>query len=361
MGDCCMCVCLAVLYVLISFATLTVPFLLSIYGTQMAPPANYLSILVRLINYLDGTSLPKTTEIPRDRITELTPKDLMKWFNHQVFGTEEPEDDANPKTRSSTVEYWKKALSFFMTNRLMPWNEIASVGNPTRCTEINDLVKYIKKKEVRKQGVKSQARRALTHDEFKNTSELLKQSKRTSEGSSTDPIWNYGVPASMCVQFQMISRIDDTMMIKMENLRKSQHFSFYLQVRLNWSKNVREERDSPWQLLLPSMNPQYCAYLHLAIWLEVFIEFYPHATLTPFLFGFSTDIRDPQGGKLSKDIICSILGGRIFKEVNEQVANGIGHGPLGTHSIRKMASTHCRKAGATKDEKDYRGRWKGKS
>jgi len=33
-------------------------------------------------------------------------------------------------------------------------------------------------------------------------------------------------------------------------------------------------------------------------------------------------------------------------------------GPLGTHSMRKFGSSHCRKNGCSKDEKDYRGRWK---
>jgi hypothetical protein len=36
-------------------------------------------------------------------------------------------------------------------------------------------------------------------------------------------------------------------------------------------------------------------------------------------------------------------------------------GPVGTHSIRKYASTHARKNGCSKDEKDIHGRWmKGK-
>ena len=171
----------------------------------MAPPAAYLSVLVRMINYLDGTSLPKGTEIPRDRISQLTPSDLMRWFNMQVFGTETPEADAHPKARSTSVEYWKKALSFFMTNRLLAWNEIAKVGNPTRSAELNDLVKYIKKKEVRRQGVKSQERRPLAHNEFKATCTSLKEYKGTSDGDSTCPIWNYGIPAAMCIQFRMIA------------------------------------------------------------------------------------------------------------------------------------------------------------
>ena len=33
---------------------------------------------------------------------------------------------------------------------------------------------------------------------------------------------------------------------------------------------------------------------------------------------------------------------------------------LGSHSIRKFAATHARRCGVTKDEKDIRGRWKGK-
>ena len=327
----------------------------------MAPPATYPSVLLRMINHLDSTSLPKGTEIPRERISRLTPKDLMRWFNFMVFGTETRADDAKPIARSTTVEFWKKALSYYMTNRLMTWNEISNVGNPTRSAELNDLIKYIKKKEVRKQGVQSTARRALTHEEFKSTLEELKNHKKTTEGKSTSPIWNYGIPASMCLQFHVIARIDDTMHIRMENLRRSNIFSYLLQVRLNWSKNVREERDSPWQILLPSMNPLYCVYLNLAIWLEIFLELYPHGNLTPFLFGFSTDTRDPEGATLSKKVASDVLGGKIFKERNKEVALGVGHGPLGTHSIRKLASTHSRRSGATKDERDIRGRWKGKA
>jgi len=35
-------------------------------------------------------------------------------------------------------------------------------------------------------------------------------------------------------------------------------------------------------------------------------------------------------------------------------------GPLGSHSIRKFGATHVRRCGCSKDEKDIRGRWKGK-
>ena len=231
----------------------------------MAPNPQYSSVLLRLINYLDGTQLPKGTEILRERIQQLTPDDLMRWFNMQVFGVEVRADDAKPIARSNSVEFWKKALSFFMANRLMAWNEISMVGNPTRSAELNDLIKYVKKKEVRKQGVTSKARRSLLHEEFRGTLAELKDYHRTQEGESTSPVWNFGMPAAMCLQFHVIARIDDTMHIRMENIQKSKIFSYLLQVRLSWSKNVHEERDSPWQIMLPSMNSLYYVYLNLAI------------------------------------------------------------------------------------------------
>ena len=50
-----------------------------------------------------------------------------------------------------------------MINRLTPWNDVAEIGNPTRSVVVNDMIKRVKKKEVRKQGLQSSARRALEH------------------------------------------------------------------------------------------------------------------------------------------------------------------------------------------------------
>ena len=328
----------------------------------MAPPPSYHPVLLRLMGFLDNVTYAKGTAIERDRILELTPQKLMRWFNNEVYGEEDPEDDAKPNSRSSSIEFWKKALSHFMCNKLMAWNEISNVGNPTRSTELNELIKQVKKAEVRKQGIPSKARRALTHSEYVETHDVLKRHQRTVEGDSTNAIWNYGCVASLNFQFHLIARIDDTMHVKMENVKQSTSFSYLLQTRLNWSKNVREERDAPWQLMLPSMNSIYCVYISLALWLEVFISKYPHAALTPYLFGFSQDTREQHGADLSKAMIQSILGGTIFKATNALVGRGVGaHGPLGTHSVRKLASTHSRKCGGTKDDRDTRGRWKGKA
>ena len=329
----------------------------------MPVPPTYERTLLRMVGYLDGVEYPKGTQLPRARLVELTPTHFMRWFNKVTFDTEDPGDDDNPTARSSSLEFYKKALSHFMPNRLMVWNELSNVGNPTRCTEINHLIKKVKKKEVRKQGVPSRARRPMTHEEFLQTHETLREHgrNREAEPESLDPIWNLGCVACLNFQFHLISRIDDSMNFKINNIQKSAPFPHFLQARLNWSKNVSEERDAPWQLMMPAMKTVYCVYCSMSLWLEIFIERYTHASLTPFVFGFSQDITEENGAKASKTIIQSIFGGNIFKAGNTLIRNEGGSGALGTHSVRKLAATHTRRSGASKDERDIRGRWKGKA
>ena len=62
-----------------------------------------------------------------------------------------------------------------------------------------------------------------------------------------------------------------------------------------------------------------------------------------------------------KNIIQQIFRGAIFKARNTEIREGGGSGSLGTHSVRKLAATHARQSGASKDERGTRGRWKGKA
>ena len=78
------------------------------------------------------------------------------------------------------------------------------------------------------------------------------------------------------------------------------------------------------------------------------------------MFGFSSDVRDPEGANLSKGIASDIIGNKLFKAANNE-QGGHSSGPLGTHSNRKLASTHTRRSGATKDERDIGARRKAKT
>jgi hypothetical protein len=198
------------------------------------------------------------------------------------------------------VLYYKKALSHLMPNRNMVWNEITSMGNPTKYQKILDLIGYIKQKEVRHQGCPSQARRSLTDPEYIHTIEMLHARESLVE--------KYGMPALMAFQFAMIARVDDASQFLRENLQSHHRFpGMALKCMLTWSKNAMDERAAPWQTLLGAMNPYYCVLVNLAIWLEASLLANPNTWQSPYIFAFSPDHEVPCGGNKSKAKVQRVL------------------------------------------------------
>ena len=82
------------------------------------------------------------------------------------------------------------------------------------------------------------------------------------------------------------------------------------------------------------------------------LEKFPWATTSPYVFCFKNDDRVPEGAIKTKKHIQNTLRA-VFKDHAE-----FAETRLGSHSVRKYASTTVRNLGASKDEKDIRGRWK---
>jgi len=61
--------------------------------------------------------------------------------------------------------------------------------------------------------------------------------------------------------------VDDVTQWQKENFKAHNTYpSFAAKARLNWSKNVHEERDAPWQILLVgSMDPDFCVLLDVGL------------------------------------------------------------------------------------------------
>ena len=68
----------------------------------------------------------------------------------------------------------------------------------------------------------------------------------------------------------MIGRLDDIMKMKFENLISNMNYNFALNVKICWSKNIIEERDSPVQIVIGSMDERIGTLLHLSIYLELY-------------------------------------------------------------------------------------------
>jgi hypothetical protein len=336
---------LSVLFLLFLLPLLDTVAIAALPTVKMPPKNNYKSTLIRFMTYRDNVEYEKDHEFSDDDLGAITPAEVTEWMATVAYGVAVPGPDDNPTgARSNTIKFHKKAISSFMPNKMMEWNRLAGAGNPTKSQEVNDLIKDMKRKEVRKQGRPSQARRALKDDEYRHLIDLL----RASVDGDTRTI--YGIPALVSFQFHMLARVDDACHWTTEHLRPHTRFPEQaVRVRLHWSKNCNEERDAPWQTMLGAMNTYYCVMINVGIWLEVSLAS-AGAGLNPHVFGFANDFVGGDRAKNWAQAVCRELyrGGDFDVE----------EGPLGTHSVRKHGSSTCRNQGVSMDDKNTRGRWR---
>jgi hypothetical protein len=82
-------------------------------------------------------------------------------------------------------------------------------------------------------------------------------------------------------QFHLIARIDNTTQLMLDHIRVHDSFDNALKTRLNWSKNVRDECDGLCQVILGCMNPVFCVFISLGLWLESNLKSNPSAIASP--------------------------------------------------------------------------------
>jgi hypothetical protein len=147
----------------------------------------YKSTLDSLMSYFHGVDYAREREYTKGVLRALTPDDIVAWMNVKTFDNPDPPLDANPtECRSSSLEFWKKALSIFMPDRLTAWvSGRTNEGNPIRSIEVHSLIRRVKKKEVRKQDKASQVKRPLTQEESEKMQQVFH-----SDGRSF--LWMYG-------------------------------------------------------------------------------------------------------------------------------------------------------------------------
>ena len=282
----------------------------------------------------------------------LTPADVCRFFSLKAFGTPTPDADAKPTCgRSSSLESYKKEISFFMPNRLIGWNVQTKEGNPTKSVAVNNLIKKVKKLEVRKLGVSSQARRPLEIEELGFIISLLRK--------DPDPVKRYGFVALVIMQFHFLARVDDTCKIMIDEIRRHSTYDDALRARLCWCKNVMDERAAPPQIMFASNNFNFCPILNLAIYLESLFptETNQHGAVN--LFGSIASTPEKIKSKIQDHLREKIFSSEDFLELAQKMSDEVERcKKVGTHSIRKLAATFARRNGCSKDDVNTRGRWK---
>jgi hypothetical protein len=311
---------------------------------------SYRGVLRNFFSYTRDRTYDRKHEFTDDDYESVTHQQVVDWFNFRCFGTINPVRDDNDnliaQMRANSIKYNKKALLYYMTLE------------PRTSDDVNRLVRLVNQLQVRKQGQPSQARKACKHAAFQHLIHVLKDEKtrRKHSGRNTngrgEHIFSIGIPAFLCFQFAMIGRCDDVSKFFIENLQCHENFPTYaLQARFSWSKNCYEEELCPWQILLGSVMTIYCVLVNTGLWCETQLGKTPGAYQSPYVFSFSSDNTIPSGALKTNAFVQKTVT-NIFK------TDYFAGQKLGSHSIRKFATTHSRNSGVSKDDTDYRGRWK---
>jgi hypothetical protein len=312
----------------------------------------YKNVLVAFMGYRDGTVYSTDTNFTDDELESITSNDLCEYFLFRAYGTPHPQPEDFPtQCRSSSLHFYKKAISSFMPNRHHVYDVRTLTGNPTRSPAVNDLIKTVKKHEVRAEGVPSQARRDLTVEEYRLIVEYAKK--------HTDFPLLVRFTCLTKLQINMIARIDDVSNIFANELRCHPQIDFALVVRLRWTKNCIDERSAPSQIILGAMDSNFCVLVGLGIYLQYVLEF-TNAVRSTYLFCNTDETPDTVKKQVSNVLMQRVVKSNDWVQYQRQVERdgGVPAGKIGTHSLRKMGSTLARLMGRSQDEVDVRGRWR---
>lgn len=312
----------------------------------------YQANLVAFLSYLDGCRHPQDATFTPERLRQITPKDVERFLNFKAYGVEVPTQDDHPtSSRSTTLQFAKKAISFFMPDKIHPWDHVNRFGNPTRSPIIGQVIKKVRKAEVRGLGADRRDCRDFTPGEMT----FIQTNFR--ENPTNGNVTKYGVPAFVNFEIHLLTRTDCSSQLQTSKLTTHREYpELALMTKLSWSKNVANENEAPWQIILGQMDPLYCVFVGLAIWFEFYFSTVDGGS--PYVFDFSGDFDIPQGGDKSNEFVQKQIKKVIKADTFVEEENRL---KVGCYGIRKYASTRVRRCGASRDDKDYRGRWKSKA
>jgi hypothetical protein len=136
----------------------------------------YQSILVEFMSFMSGEEFEDDAVFTKEQLLTIKPKDVKEFLCMKAYNDPWPKIDQGDRPthgRSDSLYYIKKALSYYMPYKNAAW--VDGKGNPTKSQTVNDMIKEVKKFEVRGEGSASNAKRPLKPSEFRKTQELFRR------------------------------------------------------------------------------------------------------------------------------------------------------------------------------------------
>ncbi|KNC74193.1 hypothetical protein SARC_13253 [Sphaeroforma arctica JP610] len=273
----------------------------------------------------DWDTYENQMNIPHETTIQILPQDIFK------YGRENPGPDDHPTLRrESGLGFLKKSISYYMPLIANDWDPVDMKGNPTRSKDVNDLLKTIKRAELRGEGKADAAKRLIEYDEFRQILAINLENKN------------------------FHNSVDDVTNIKFEDLMPNDDNPEQLFVTLVHSKNLREKGQVATQVKLGSMNSYFCALSALAAHL---VERMLERTNTHQLdLGNMWTLNGTVGwdDMLNPDVAMRVIA-KIVRLDNFVAKGKVDE--IGTHSLRRCSCIYAQRRGRSKDDAEGRGRW----
>ena len=325
----------------------------------VAPHSEYHSTLIQFMSFHLKRDFAHDQQFSPELMRKIKPHHIVDWMHFKAYGKSKVNyKDFNDKPvhqRHTSLNRAKSALSYYMPDKAK-WNDTLQSGNPTTSDKVAKVISRVRDMELKGMGAEAKQKRDLSEKEFRLMCDLF---RRVRDLFSAIMCTCYAVLA-----FHLVFRSDDVSWLKFSDVKAHSQFDFALKLQVIWSKNVKDGHACPDQILLGSMETYFCALLNLALFMEEAAARGRASAGREEAFLFTTDqSKDAKGkplgpGRCNKSFqnICR----KIFKKCQEMVdlVASIG-GSLGSHSIRKFASTFARRLGKLPGDVEFRGRWKG--
>ncbi len=108
--------------------------------------------MAEFMEYKNNTVYQDDKWFTHEELLSITPEDIRKWMSFRVFGTEDPDPNADQiYYRSETIKCWKRSISSFMPNDI-PWTTDPTgrgTGNPTKSPIIVEFLESVTQIEKR--------------------------------------------------------------------------------------------------------------------------------------------------------------------------------------------------------------------
>ena len=138
----------------------------------------YKSTLDKGPSLVHNTVYTQDTTYTKGELRAPRPETVLQWMNQKAFVVTDPPVDANPTlARSNSLVFWKKAISFFMPNHLFLHGHLVAIKE-TPPAVLMSITSQSEKKQLCKQGMASQCRRAITEVEFQRMQHILQKNHK---------------------------------------------------------------------------------------------------------------------------------------------------------------------------------------